>query len=93
MGKRAKEHRAKVAKRNKRLAQEKSAMQKAFDKLLNDQIEKLKNNDGLNVDISGNTIPFQVFDKEEMDSIAEFKETHPELIMGNDELIPEDEQK
>ena len=42
MGKRAKEHRAKVAKRNARIKQEKTAMQKAFDKLLQEQLEKLK---------------------------------------------------
>jgi len=85
MGKKAKEHRAKVAKRNKRIAQEKSGMQKAFDKLMEEQILKLKNGDGLNVDLSGSTMPFEVFDKNYLDSIAEFKEKHPELIMGNDE--------
>lgn len=42
MGKKAKEHRAKVAKRNARIKQEKTAMQKAFDKLLQEQLEKLK---------------------------------------------------
>ena len=42
MGKKAKEHRAKVAKRNKKIAQEKSGMQKAFDKLMEEQIQKLK---------------------------------------------------
>ena len=42
MGKKAKEHRAKVAKRNRRIAQEKSSMQKAFDMLIQQQLEKLK---------------------------------------------------
>ena len=42
MGKKAKEHRAKVAKRNARLAQQKSGMQKAFDMLIQQQLEKLK---------------------------------------------------
>jgi hypothetical protein len=95
MGKKAKEHRAKVAKRNKRIAQEKSGMQKAFDRLMEEQIQKLKANDGLNVDISGNTVPFKVFDKEHLDSIVKFKESHPDLIMGNDEDVinVEDEQK
>lgn len=86
MGKKAKAHRAKVAKRNRRIAQEKSSMQKAFDKLLNEQIEKLKMGDGLNVDLSGSTLPFQVFDKEELDSIAKFKENHPEIIMDGNEI-------
>ena len=42
MGKKAKEHRAKVAKRNARLAQQKSGMQKAFDMLIQQQLENLK---------------------------------------------------
>ena len=65
MGKRDKEHKAKVAKRNKRISQEKSGMQKAFDKLMEDQIQKLKNGDGLNVNLSNNTVPFEVFEKDE----------------------------
>ena len=42
MGKKAKEHRAKVAKRNARLAQQKSGMQKAFELLIQEQLNKLK---------------------------------------------------
>jgi hypothetical protein len=95
MGKKDKEHRAKVAKRNRRIAQEKSGMQKVFDKLMEEQIQKLKNSEGLNVDLSGNTVPFEVFDKEHLDSIVKFKESHPDLIMGNDEDVmnTEEEQK
>ena len=37
MGKKAKEHRAKVAKRNAKIKQQKSGMQKAFDLLLQEQ--------------------------------------------------------
>ena len=37
MGKAAKEHRKKVAKRNKKIKQEKSGMQKAFDLLIQQQ--------------------------------------------------------
>ena len=90
MGKKDKEHRAKVAKRNRRVAQEKSGMQKVFDKLMEEQIQKLKNSEGLNVDLSGNTVPFEVFDKDQLDSIVDFKEKHPELIMGNDEVLREE---
>jgi hypothetical protein len=90
MGKKDKEHRSKVAKRNKRINQEKSGMQKAFDKLMEEQIQKLKTNEGLNVDLSGSTIPFEVFDKDQLDSIVDFKEKHPELIMGNDEELREE---
>jgi membrane-bound lytic murein transglycosylase MltF len=45
MGKAAKEHRKKVAKRNARLAQQKSGMQKAFDMLIQEQLNKLKENE------------------------------------------------
>lgn len=42
MGIRKKEHRAKVAKRNAKIKQQKSGMQKAFDMILQQQLEKLK---------------------------------------------------
>lgn len=42
MGKKAKEHRRKVAKRNAVLVQKKSGMQKAFDMLIQEQLNKLK---------------------------------------------------
>jgi hypothetical protein len=91
----AKAHRTKIAKRNKLISQEKSGMQKAFDRLMEEQIQKLKNGEGLSIESSGNTIPFEVFDKEHLDSIVDFKERHPDLIMGNDEDVmnTEEEQK
>lgn len=63
-------------------------MQKAFDKLMEEQIQKLKTNEGLNVGLSGGTVPFEVFDKDHLDSIVDFKSKHPELIMGNEEELP-----
>ena len=45
MGKAEKEHRKKVAKRNAKLAQQKSGMQKAFDMLIQEQLNKLKENE------------------------------------------------
>ena len=42
MGKAAKEHRRKVEKRNAKIKQQKSGMQKAFDMLVQQQLEKLK---------------------------------------------------
>lgn len=45
MGIRKKEHRAKVAKRNAKLAQKKSGMQKAFDMLVQQQLDKLKDDE------------------------------------------------
>jgi hypothetical protein len=95
MGKAAKEHRAKVAKRNNKLAQQKSGMQKAFDKLMEEQIQKLKTNNELNVESSEGSMPFEIFDKDQLDSIVNFKESHPDLIMGNDEDVmnTEEDQK
>ena len=45
MDKKAKEHRRKVAKRNAVLAQKKSGMQKAFDMLVQQQLDKLKDDE------------------------------------------------
>jgi hypothetical protein len=42
MGKKAKEHRKKVAARNQKLTAQKSAMQKVFDKSMREQLEDLK---------------------------------------------------
>ena len=39
MGKKAKEHRKKVAKRNARVQQQKTGMQKAFEKLIEEKVE------------------------------------------------------
>lgn len=68
MGKREKEHRAKVAKRNQKIATEKSKMQKAFDALLQAQIEKFKesSNEDVNVEVGGKPIEFSVVDKDEL---------------------------
>jgi hypothetical protein len=65
MGKKAKEHRAKVAKRNQRVSQEKSKMQKAFDKIFADQLEKIKQNDGLEVKVGDTPVTFNVVDPNE----------------------------
>ena len=43
MGKKAKEHRKKVANRNAKIKQQKSGMQKAFDLLVKQQIENMIN--------------------------------------------------
>jgi hypothetical protein len=61
MGKNAKEHKKRVAKRNARLAQQKSAMQKAFDTLLQQQLNKLDDNE-LKVETNGKEMNFQLVD-------------------------------
>jgi hypothetical protein len=50
----------------------------------------LKTDEGLNVGLSGSTMPFEIFDKDRLDSIVDFKSKHPELIMGNDEVLREE---
>lgn len=66
MGKRDKEHRAKVAKRNQRIASEKTKMQKAFNKLLQEQMEKFKESEGLEVQMGDSPIEFNVIDADDL---------------------------
>jgi hypothetical protein len=74
MGKKDKEHRAKVAKRNAKVKEQKSGMQKAFDLLMKQQIEKLKENDGVDVSLSGQPLTFSVVDQNTPEINEENKE-------------------
>lgn len=71
MGKKAKEHRKKVAKRNVKLAQQKSGMQKAFDMLVQQQIEKLKE-DELKAQVGENEINMEVIEDRVVDHAFSF---------------------
>lgn len=71
MGKREKEHRAKVAKRNQKITTEKSKMQKMFDTLLSEQMEKFKQSsdelqeegiENLNVQVGSSPVEFTIVD-------------------------------
>jgi N-methylhydantoinase A/oxoprolinase/acetone carboxylase beta subunit len=85
MGKAKKEHRAKVAKRNKRIASEKSKMQKVFDALLQAQIDKFKEsnsevnteeiNNGLDIQVGGKQLEFNVVDPNELVTDVEVTES------------------
>jgi hypothetical protein len=72
MGKREKEHRKKVAKRNQRIASEKTKMQKAFNKLLQEQMEKFKESEQkeevkeFDVQVGGSPIEFNVIDADDL---------------------------
>jgi hypothetical protein len=74
MGKKTKEHRAKVAKRNKRIGQDKYATQNAFNRIMK-QMAEAKNNeeveDQLNIKVGGNEIPFSVVTEEELTETPE----------------------
>jgi hypothetical protein len=60
MGKAAKEHRKKVAKRNVKIKQQKSAMQKVFDTLLKAQTDEMINKDNTKVQLGENDYNFEV---------------------------------
>jgi len=74
MGKKAKEHRKKVDKRNQKISQQKSGMQKAFDLLMKQQIERLKENNGVDISLSGQPLTFNVVDQDTPEINEENKE-------------------
>lgn len=71
MGKAAKEHRKKVAKRNARIKQQKSGMQKAFDLLLQEQLNKLKE-DEVKVETGGQEVNFEVVEEKVLEHAFKF---------------------
>jgi hypothetical protein len=85
MGKNAKEHKKKVAKRNARLAQQKSAMQKAFDMLFQQQLAKLQEDD-LKVETNGKGMDFQLVDDEVINQGFKFVPNEEESSKINKEF-------
>ena len=79
MGKKAKEHRAKVAQRNKRIAQEKYAMQNALNKMMKQMAEQ-QETESLNVSVGEQEVPFNVVNDVELNSIVEFKEENRQMF-------------
>jgi hypothetical protein len=71
MGKNAKEHKKRVAKRNARLAQQKSGMQKAFDMLVQQQLAKLKE-DELKIETNGQEMNYDVVQDKIVDTAFSF---------------------
>jgi hypothetical protein len=96
MGKKAKEHRAKVEKRNKRIAQEKYAMQNALNKMM-EQMAKKQEEENLNVTVGDQQIPFEVVTEPtntgikgfEFEGNVSFKEENPEILNTNEVEIEE----
>ena len=72
MGKAAKEHRAKVAKRNAKIKQQKSGMQKAFYLLLQQQLEKLKEEKDFTVENKGQEVNFEVVEEKAIEHAFKF---------------------
>ena len=88
MGKKAKEHKAKVAKRNAKLAQQKSGMQKAFDMLVQQQLEKLKN-DELTAKVGDKEINMEVIENSVIDHAFKFIPNEEESEKINKEFNDE----
>jgi len=88
MGKKAKEHRKKVAARNAKLKQQKSSMQKAFDMLIQQQLEKLKEED-VKVESAGQEMNFEIVEDRVIDHAFKFTPNEEESAKINKEFEPE----
>ena len=66
MGKAAKAHRAKVEKRNRIIAQDKYAMNKAIERMFEAQKMAMENKENLNVELNGQELGFQVVEEVEV---------------------------
>lgn len=86
MGKKAKEHRKKVAKRNARIKQEKSGMQKAFDMLIQQQIENMKNEENLKAQVGDQELNFSVVEERNVDHAFSFTPNEEESAKINKEF-------
>ena len=72
MGKAAKAHRQTVAKRNARIKQERSGMQKAFDLLMKNQLEMLENKD-MSVKVGDQEMGFEVVEERQVDHAFQYQ--------------------
>ena len=66
MGKAAKAHRAKVEKRNRIIAQDKYAMNKAIERMFEARKMAMENEENLNVELNGQELGFQVVEEVEV---------------------------
>ncbi len=71
MGKKAKEHRKKVAKRNQKIQQQKTGMQRAFDLLVQEQLNKLKE-DEIKAEVGGQEVNFEVVEEKVIEHAFKF---------------------
>ena len=60
MGKKTKEHRRRVEKRNRRINQEKYMMKRQIDKLFEGRLDDIKNEGNLDVKLGDKNIPFSI---------------------------------
>ena len=85
MGKKAKEHRKKVAARNAKLKQQKSGMQKAFDMLIQQQLEKLKEEE-LKVQVGEQDLNMKIVEEKIVDHAFKFTPNPEESAKINKEF-------
>jgi hypothetical protein len=85
MGKAAKEHRRKVAKRNAKLAQQKSGMQKAFEMLIQEQLNKLKE-DELKVQVGEQELDMSIVEEKIVEHAFKFTPNPEESAKINKEF-------
>lgn len=90
MGTKKKEHRKKVEKRNLKIKQQKSGMQKAFDLLLQQQMEKMKESNDLEVKSGNQDLNFEVVEERVIDSPFNFVPNEEESLKINKEFNDED---
>ena len=89
MGKAAKEHRKKVAKRNAKIKQQKSGMQKAFERLIEEQMTKLREEQELNAKLGEQELNFEVVDEKVVDHAFSFIPNPEESAKINKEFEEE----
>jgi hypothetical protein len=86
MGKKAKEHRRKVAKRNAVLAQKKSGMQKAFDALIQQQLDKLKSDEDMKAMVGDQEYNMEIVEERVVDHAFKFTPNEEESSKINKEF-------
>ena len=86
MGKEEKKHRAKVAKRNAKIKEQKSGMQKAFDLLMKQQIDAMANEENLKAQIGDQELNFEVVEEKTIDHAFKFTPNEEESQKINKEF-------
>lgn len=89
MGKAAKDHRKKVAKRNVKLSQKKSAMQKAFDMLIQQQMDKMKEDQDFKAQVGDQEMNFEVVQDKVVEHAFKFTPNEEESAKINKEFEEE----
>jgi hypothetical protein len=92
MGKKSKEHRKKVAKRNEKIKQQKSGMQKAFDLILKQHLDKMKKDD-ISVKLGDQPIDMSIVEDRIVDTAFKFTPNPEESSKINKEYEENNQQE